>query len=550
MRTRTLMRRGKPLLLDGSALPTPLVWLLNDEFTTNEAAPIGSPRTSEPGPGTLTFVQTDGQYSIASNALTFPIQGTPVRGDQGWYSGAIARSPGVAMYSLMNLTTATSAQGMLLGFADATDLLIASMQATLDLTSALVWRFATDGNEHTWNSFLFTLNTNYEYVIVLRNLGAHFFHKSGADWVLDFPAIDGNSSTLYATHSNYEAAGTLDDVRAADLVANGHTVMDSGDLDQTDSSAAPAAGTTFTHTANGVLKFTITTLPSADNVDVFFRVQDATNYWRVRINAAGDFNLDEVVAGSPTNRGTAAAALAGGEIITIVFDGETITGWYDETQAWTYASAANFKTDTSGEVDALGTGGVVSTLTTRTLDTLLASTILAASRTTSDSFTHAADHINEFLTTVLPPLANLEIAFRRQDATNFWRHRIVGSSGAYRLQEIVAGGSTNRITGGSSSFSDGDRLVCIAVDETITVISNNALVGAYASAANFKTETDGDVITIGAGGQIDDIVIWPHKVGDSVAAALSAMAEETFVALAMEDGDTIALENGADLAAE
>ena len=33
-------------------------FLLRDEFTTPDAAPITSPRTCEPGPGTLTFVDT------------------------------------------------------------------------------------------------------------------------------------------------------------------------------------------------------------------------------------------------------------------------------------------------------------------------------------------------------------------------------------------------------------------------------------------------------------------------------------------------------------
>ena len=45
-------------------------------------------------------------------------------------------------------------------------------------------------------------------------------------------------------------------------------------------------------------------------------------------------------------------------------DGNTITGRIDESQAWSYASATNFATETDGEVDALGTGGAVSDLIT------------------------------------------------------------------------------------------------------------------------------------------------------------------------------------------
>jgi hypothetical protein len=44
-------------------------YLFRDEFTTSESAPIASPRTAEPGPGTLTCVQTDGELSIVGGAI-------------------------------------------------------------------------------------------------------------------------------------------------------------------------------------------------------------------------------------------------------------------------------------------------------------------------------------------------------------------------------------------------------------------------------------------------------------------------------------------------
>jgi len=41
-----------------------------DEFTTNEANPVTTPRTCEPGPGTIVITDTDALFSIASNKLT------------------------------------------------------------------------------------------------------------------------------------------------------------------------------------------------------------------------------------------------------------------------------------------------------------------------------------------------------------------------------------------------------------------------------------------------------------------------------------------------
>ncbi len=47
-----------------------LTWLLYDEFTTADAAPITSPRTCEPGPGTLTAFQPSDQLGIVGSKLT------------------------------------------------------------------------------------------------------------------------------------------------------------------------------------------------------------------------------------------------------------------------------------------------------------------------------------------------------------------------------------------------------------------------------------------------------------------------------------------------
>src|SRR4051812_44069804 len=71
-----------------------VTYLLDDTYTTNEASPIASPRTAEPGPGTGTFVQTDGQMSIPSGELVIPTQAAPTWGDQGFQYGVLIRRAG------------------------------------------------------------------------------------------------------------------------------------------------------------------------------------------------------------------------------------------------------------------------------------------------------------------------------------------------------------------------------------------------------------------------------------------------------------------------
>jgi hypothetical protein len=125
-----------------------------------------------------------------------------------------------------------------------------------------------------------------------------------------------------------------------------------------------AESTTFVHEADFHLEFIITTITTGDSTRVFFRKQDADNHWRVSITAAGTIVLTEVVATVPTSRGSAGAGLSGGERIVTTANDETITVFYDNTQAFLYSSAANFKTETDGELERLGTTAQVNDLIT------------------------------------------------------------------------------------------------------------------------------------------------------------------------------------------
>jgi hypothetical protein len=125
-----------------------------------------------------------------------------------------------------------------------------------------------------------------------------------------------------------------------------------------------SAGDTFTHPADFIMAYTITTVPSAGGINVEFRYQDATNYWMVQVWNDGTFKLFDRVAGTFTQRAIAAGGgvVSAGMQIVVAANDETITGYYGTTQGWTYTSAASFKTETDANVDSLGTGGVLSDL--------------------------------------------------------------------------------------------------------------------------------------------------------------------------------------------
>lgn len=95
-----------------------------------------------------------------------------------------------------------------------------------------------------------------------------------------------------------------------------------------------------------------------------FRRQDDNNCWAIIIDASGNTSLFEVVAGVYTLRASGGATAGGGARFVWVCDGETITGYVSNVQVWTYASAANFKTQTTGNVFTIATGATIQDLKT------------------------------------------------------------------------------------------------------------------------------------------------------------------------------------------
>jgi hypothetical protein len=82
--------------------------LLRDVFTTADPNPLASPRTCEPGPGTLTVTDNEGQLSIAGGRLLIDDADTGAWTDTHVASGALAglRAAAVAVRLLGHTTTA------------------------------------------------------------------------------------------------------------------------------------------------------------------------------------------------------------------------------------------------------------------------------------------------------------------------------------------------------------------------------------------------------------------------------------------------------------
>lgn len=214
-------------------------FLLRDEFTTLEAAPVASPRDCEPGPGITTFDQTDGQFLIIADELVWPVQATPTWGDQDFYStddtpAVYARKTGRVYKTRLALT---SGSDLWWGFdPNPNPLFAAAAEISFFITGPTVgFSCLTDNiGDPTLRDIWPAYNDYVQLAIILGgyNLsGVHYFpgvttptgylfgshcywrDERGEDgWRLVWYRWDIQmaSQNLYPAFSNYQSAGMMD----------------------------------------------------------------------------------------------------------------------------------------------------------------------------------------------------------------------------------------------------------------------------------------------------------------------------------------------------
>ena len=326
-------------------------FLLRDEFTTNRAACSVHGTPAEPGPGTRSVQDTGSTLALSGGYMQTSGRVGPM--DPSLTLGSLAAQTGRALFALMVIPATGSYH---VGWDDAT---------IGWLSNAIFWGNANVG---------FYVGAAIVALAGLANesevWGACIQHAGGM--VFAFRSLAGTwylvPSDVAAPNPAYPRAGAyanvptgavnaLSSLRVADV--GGAWANDYGVATQR-LAGARSAGDTFVHEANCWLEFTVTTLPAAGQIEVRFRIQDATNYWQVTVDDAGTLDLDEVVAGVVTQRGTSAATITNGETVRVSAIGTTITVRDGYTSKIAYAAAVNFQTETDGELEAEGTGGAVS----------------------------------------------------------------------------------------------------------------------------------------------------------------------------------------------
>jgi hypothetical protein len=357
----------------------------------------------------------------------------------------------------------------------------------------------------------------HRHVGVLRNAGQYMFLEGGnySGWTLAWVEDANVSAPLYAAIVTNNNTWSSDHLRVADLPAPFN--LDVFHLRDT----VVAASDTFTHPADCSIQFDFDTLSSGADVELWFRIQDATNYMRLAVQSDGTIDLDEVVDGTPNELATDAAALSGGERVAITAYGTSVKVDYDGTSAID-TTASNFTTATDGELDTIGTGGAISDLDVYALGTEvtaprfnppgIATQSVLGFVTDGQVYEHEADFVMEFVMNSIPGFSEYYVIFREQDVDNHWMCWI-HSDGRLRLYERVATTLFARISAVAGTVSDGDRVVIVADDETITVYVANIQKGTYSSASNFKTATSGRIdSSLSTGEVMSNLIIYPRTM--------------------------------------
>lgn len=341
------------LLYNGGGFPEVTGAVLSDTFDGSESAPIASPRASG-----LVVTDTGSLMSLSSGALIWTGKTSDVAVPRILTPTTQALKWGRAVVAVVN--TGSVATGW-----RTTNTGSPNTEAFL-MQSGTLFSYAT-GELLSWGAI-----AGGEYKVAFVRSEKYTLHliKGGVytEWtIVNISRTPIEAAAPVALYGGFgvgstSASNSVNAVKVYDLPAPFN-------LPYTEvTSRLPAtvsAGATFTHEGNAFVSFIVGALPSADYIDFRFRVQDASNYWSLRIATTGALTLWETVAGTPTDRSPSAETAAGNYVYTLQLIGSTIrliryvpSGDVSSIR-WTYSSASNFATETDGELTSLGTGGRV-----------------------------------------------------------------------------------------------------------------------------------------------------------------------------------------------
>lgn len=341
----------------GKGLTNPITYILRDRFDTNRSSGNVIGTNAEPGPGTRAGVDSGARLSIVSGYL---VQSAHSATDPRMHF-SIGTPWGIGLC----FTTYTKAYSgrTRFGFASSSGGVI-DFGLAFHVGGLKFYPVINSTGFSNLDIGVLSSSTEYKIMIVLRTSG-FFLIGNGGGYVYELLYVtnSGFTTTVYPGCSSVTGGSDIyQDTKEWHLRQLSGSWENANGIATSVLSGSLSVGNTYSHMKDCLIGFTVTTLPSSGQIEICFRRVDANNYWVATINSSGTLDLDEVVSGTPTQRGTASSVITAGERVLIIANNEQIELSDATARRINYSGASNFKTETSGSVVSLGSGGVVSDL--------------------------------------------------------------------------------------------------------------------------------------------------------------------------------------------
>lgn len=307
------------------------LWMLYDEFSTIDQPPLVSPRTAEPGPGTLTFTDSLGRGGIANDILAM---GTGVGSGDPYIRETVGRTRvngrTFRVKNFKRVGGPLASGNPIFGWATSLTPLSSNLQGLLlsttsgggqlNLADNGAFPIAHNGAsilDNLFYTFDFVLDDNgFKLYLVQNGKLTKYWKSYNITTTPMYPAI-------YSRNAN-DLPFLINALQIRDLPAPFNTEYGAVTVNDT----TLTSGDTFTGTADGIFDFffTLPVSPSAgDEIALEYRRTDASNKWKVYFkrnvgNTAWDFLLDSVAAGTPTNRITS-TGISASDALRVIVDG-------------------------------------------------------------------------------------------------------------------------------------------------------------------------------------------------------------------------------------
>lgn len=282
---------------------TAIAYSLLDNFTTDDAAPLTTPRTCEPGPGTLVAVDGNG-WDISSGVLQAINAGVTNKITSGaTYTLAEGLAVGLGSVGLKSGATTFVGSG---GFSTGN-------------TSGDVNGIKLDASISLYFGSGLVVGRNASYTttgaVVVRTASGKFalYVKGGnySDWHLVWISRAFDTTNRAATYTDQPTASRLSQISSMQVAVLPAPFNSEYGL-ASSYSATAAANATKTHDANGFIEAT-RTMATNDVFELSFRQTDADNRWIIRASQAGStVKIIERNAGVETERGSVAQTFTNG----------------------------------------------------------------------------------------------------------------------------------------------------------------------------------------------------------------------------------------------